>query len=187
LRDYEVQGKNPHMVTLGPDRQWAFVSNTESSSVAAVNLKSGELKLIPTAPRPLGGVLSRDRKLLYITNSGGARISAIDPYTRTVVREIPIGKGAGRIALTPDGKTLIYNLQDDSAVGFADIAAGRQTATVPLGGHPLSLTMSRDGTRVFSGVQDQDKVFVISVADRKIVSSFQTPKGSGPDPAIPLQ
>jgi YVTN family beta-propeller protein len=187
LRDYEVQGKNPHMVTLGPDGEWAFVSNTESASVAAVHLKSGRMKLIPTAARPQGGVLSKDRKLLYITNTGAGRITVLDPKTQTVLREMPVGKGAGRIALTPDGGTLIYNLQEDQAVGFLDLAAGRQTATVPLTGPPLSLTMSRDGKYVFSGVQSQDKVFVISVAERKIVRTFETPKGAGPDPSIVLR
>jgi len=110
----------------------------------------------------------------------------IDPRTRKAQREIPIGKGAGRIALTPDAKTMVYNLQEDQGVGFLDVATGRQTAVVPLGGRPLSLTMSRDGKRVFSGVQDQDKVFVISVPERKILRVFQTPKDAGPDPAIPL-
>ena len=46
--------------------------------------------------------------------------------------------------------------------------------------------MTRDGRRVFAGVQDQDKVFFISVPNRKIERVFNTPPGSGPDPVIPL-
>ena len=187
LRDYDVQGKNPHMVTLGPGGEWAFVSNTESSAVAAVRLSDGKLTLIPTAARPQGSLLSKDGSLLYVTNTGAARITVIDPGRQKVVKEIPIGKGAGRIALTPDGKTLIYNLQEDQGVGFLDIASGRQTGFVPLGGRPLSLTLSRDGLRAFSGVQDQDKVFEISVPQRKVTRVIATPKGAGPDPAITLE
>ena len=77
-------------------------------------------------------------------------------------------------------------MQLGEAVGFADVASGKQTATIALGGRPLSLTMTRDGKRVFSGVQDQDKVFFISVATRKIERVIQLPKDTGPDPAIPL-
>jgi hypothetical protein len=36
-------------------------------------------------------------------------------------------------------------------------------------------------------VQDQDKVFVISVRERRILRVFNTPKGAGPDPVIPLR
>src|SRR5262249_31947878 len=98
LRDYEVEGKNPHMVIPSPDGDWAFVSNTESATVAAVNLKSGKHELIPMAPRPQGSILSLDRTKLYITNSGGERITVLDVKTRRVLSEMPIGKGAGRIA-----------------------------------------------------------------------------------------
>jgi hypothetical protein len=81
----------------------------------------------------------------------------------------------------------VYNLGGEEGVGFADIATGKQVARIAVTGRPMSLTMTRDGKRAFTGVQDQDKMFVISVPDRKIVQVIQTPKGAGPDPAIPLQ
>jgi hypothetical protein len=59
-------------------------------------------------------------------------------------------------------------------------------AVIDLGGNPLSLTTTRDGKHAFAAVQDQDKVFVISVPDRKIERVIETPKGAGPDPVIPL-
>jgi hypothetical protein len=46
--------------------------------------------------------------------------------------------------------------------------------------------MTGDGRRAFAGIQDQDKVVFISVAGRKIERVIDLPKGSGPDPAIPL-
>ncbi len=186
LRKYDVQGSDPHMVLFGPRGEWVYVSNTASGTVAAVHLESGKVKLIPTDARPQGAVLSRDGRLLYVTNSDGNCISIIDTGNKERVGVISTGQGPGRIALTPDGKTLIYNLQPGEAVGFADIASKKQTAVVPLGGRPLSLTLSPDGETAYAGVQDQDKVFAISVRERKIVRVIETPKGAGPDPAIPL-
>ncbi len=187
LRDYEVRGTNPHMVAVGPGGEWAFVSNTESGAVAAVRLSDGKLNLIPTAARPQGAVLSRDRRLLYVTNTAAARLTVIDPARQAVVREIPIGKGAGRIALAEDGRTLIYNLQQDQAVGFLDILSARQTGFVPLGGSPLSLTLSRDGQRAYAGVQDQDKILEISVPRRKVLRVIAAPKDAGPDSVTSLE
>jgi hypothetical protein len=88
--------------------------------------------------------------------------------------------------ITPDQKTLVYNLQPGNGVGFADIATRKELTRIDLTGNPLSLTMSADGKFAYAGVQDQDKVFVISVPDRKIVKTFQTPKEAGPDPILPL-
>ncbi len=187
LRKYDVQGEDPHMVLLGPRGEWAYVSNTGSATVAAVQLETGKVQLIPTDARPQGAVLSIDGRLLYVTNSDGNSISIIDTDKKKRIGVIPTGAGPGRIALTPDGRTLVYNLQAGEAVGFADVAEKKQVGVISLGGRPLSLTLAPDGQTAYAGVQDQDKVFVISVPDRRIVRVIETPKGSGPDPAIPLR
>lgn len=186
LRKYDIQGADPHMVLLGRDGAWAYVSNTATDTLAAVHLESGKVKLIPTDKRPQGAALSHDGKIIYLTNSDGNSIAIIDADRKERIGAIATGKGPGRIALTPEGNTLVYNLQPGEAVGFADVNTRKQTAVIPLGGRPLSLTLSPDGRFAYAGVQDQDKVFVISVPGRKIVQVIETPKGSGPDPALPL-
>lgn len=186
VRDFDVKGKSPHMVIPEPDGKHAFVSDTDSNGVAFIDLDSGVTQVIPTGARPQGAVLSGDGSRLYVVNTGANQISIIDTKTLQPIGVIATGKGPGRIALTPDGKTLVYNLQFDPGVGFADVASRKQIAEVPLSGRPLSLTMTRDGRRVFAGIQDQDKVCFISVPDRKIERTIQLPKGSGPDPSIPL-
>lgn len=186
VRDYDVGGKSPHMVMPSRDGRWAFVSNTDSDNVAVINLETGSTKLIPTAAHPQGGVFSPNGNQLFVANTNGNKISIIDVQKQSVVGEIDTGKGPARIAITPDGNTLIYNLQFEPAVGFADVATHKQTGTVPLSGRPLSLTLTRDARRAFAGIQDQDKVVFLSVKDRKIERVLQLSKDSGPDPVIPL-
>lgn len=186
LRDFDVKGKSPHMVMPTPDGRWAFVSNVDSDNIAIVDLKSGNTKVISGGAHPQGGVFSPDASLLYVTNNNSNSLSIIDVKKQAVIGAIPTGKGPARVALTPDGKTLVYNLQFEPGVGFADVATRKQIAQVALPGRPLSLTMTSDGKRAFSGVQDMDKVFFISVRDRKIERVIDLPKGSGPDPVIPL-
>ncbi len=186
LRYYDVKGSDPHMVIFGPRAEWAYVSNTASGTVAAVHLDSGKVKLIPTDARPQGAVRSHDGKLLYVTNSDGNSISVIDTAKQERAGVIATGKGPGRIVLTPDGKTLVYNLQAGEAVGFASVDTRRQTQVIPIGGRPLSLTMSPGGRFVYAGIQDQDRICEISVGKRKVVREIRTPRGSGPDPVLPL-
>jgi len=186
MRDFDVKGKAPHMITVTPDGEWAYVSNNDSNAVAAIRLKTGEATVIPTGEHPQGSVLSRDAKRLYVTTTNSNKIAIIDMSSRKVIGEIPTGKGPGRIAITPDGKMLVYNLQFEPGVGFADVASGKQVAQVPVSSRPLSLTMTRDGRRAFLGIQDQDKVVFVSVPERRIERTIDTGKDTGPDPAIPL-
>jgi len=42
--------------------------------------------------------------------------------------------------------------------------------------------LSPDGATAYAGVQDQDKVFVISVAERKIIQTIHPPNKPAPTP-----
>ena len=187
LKNFDVKGKSPHMVIPQPDGKWAFVSDTDSDVLAAVELATGRVNTIPMPKYPQGAVLSPDGSRLYVACRDGNQIAIVDTASQRTIGSIATGKGPARVAVTPDGKTLVYNLQFQPAVGFADVQSGKQIATIPLPGRPLSLTMTRDGRRAFTGVQDLDKVYFISVPARKIERVIDTPKGSGPDPAIPLE
>ena len=94
--------------------------------------------------------------------------------------------GPARIALTPDEKTLVYNLQADG-IAFADTGTRKQTAEVRLPGRPLSLSTSRDGRTAYLGIQDSDKIVIVSVPDRKVVRVIETPGGAGPDTVTLLE
>jgi YVTN family beta-propeller protein len=188
IRKFDVQGKSPHMVLFGPEGKRAYVSNTNSGTLASIELATGKTTVIPTGKYPQGGVLSPDGKAIYLTNAQSNRISIISTATDRVVGEIETAVYPNRVAITPDGKTLVYSLgEKGEAVGFADTATRKQTATVPLKGQPLSLTLTKDGTYAFAGIQSQDKIHVIDVAQRKIIRTITTPKDAGPDPALPLE
>jgi hypothetical protein len=48
------------------------------------------------------------------------------------------------------------------------------------------VALSRDGQIAYLGIQDSDKVAIVSVPQRKIVRVFETPPGAGPDTVEPL-
>jgi hypothetical protein len=85
-----------------------------------------------------------------------------------------------------DAKTLVYRLQFEPAVGFADVASGKQASMFPSSGRPLSLTITRDGRWASAGIQDQDKVVSLWIPDRGIEHVAATPMASKSDPAVPL-
>lgn len=186
IRDYDVQGDAPHMVTMRGDGKMAYVSVTGSGHVAAVELDSGKVTKIPTETRPQGSVFSKDGKELYVTNTGSSSITVINTGTNKAVARIPTVDGPNRIALTPDGGTLVYSMSEGNKIGFADPGTRKQLVYLLLPGKPVSCTLSGDGTVAFASAEADDKVFLISVKDRKIKSEIRTPKGSAPDPVMEL-
>lgn len=187
LKAYDNGGEAPHMVMFDKSGEWAYASNTNSNNVAAVNLANGEIVSIAGCGGPQGGVLSNDGTRYYVTCRDTGTIQVIDTVSKSAVGEIKTGLGVNRINLTPDESTLVYSIGgEEKFVAFADVATLEESGRVELGGPPLSCTLSRNGDYAFAGVQDSDQIYVISVADRKIVQVIKTPEGQGPDPVMDL-
>jgi YVTN family beta-propeller protein len=186
VRTYDVKGQAPHIVLLAPDSVWAYVSDTDTGTVSAINLTSGDVKVMPSGERPQGETFAPDGKIIYVANSGGSSISVFDAVQKQRIGTIATGKAPVRLVVTPDGRTLIYALQESRSVGFADTATRKEVLQIPLSGRPVSMSLSPDGQVAYSSVQEEDKIYIISVAQRKVLRVFETPKGTGPDPVVPL-
>jgi hypothetical protein len=91
------------------------------------------------------------------------------------------------VEIGPDERTLVFAMQNGEALGFVDLAARKQVGEVKFTGQAVSLTMSKDGRTAYSSVQAQDKIFVVSVPERKILRVFEISKDSGPDVVLPLE
>ncbi len=187
VKTYDTNGKTSHMVAWGPGARWAYVCNSSSANVAAIERATGKVKLIPAGERPEGSVLSRDGRFLYVVNRESHGITIIDTAKNEAAGEIRTGKGPVRIAVTPDGRTLVYALMHDRKVEFADAVTRRVTGQVPLGGQPVSLGLSSDGKLAFASAQDDDTIYVVSVAEKKVIRQIRTAKGAAPDPALQIQ
>jgi YVTN family beta-propeller protein len=186
VADFETQGRDSHMVTLSPDGGTAFVSNIGTQDVSVIDLETGSVELIPVGERPEGSAVSADGETLYVACRESNVISIIDTEQIAVVAEVHTGKGPNRVRLTPDERLLFYTLVHDSQIGVADVETRRQIATIDLAGAPVSLQMSADGSRVLTASQGRDEVYVISVADRRIITQFRTVEGAGPDPVLEI-
>lgn len=188
IRTYDVKGQAPHIVKLDHKREWAYVSNTDTGTLSAIRLSSGEVISMPAGERPQGQAMSPDGKTIFVANSGGNTISIFDlEQKKNVGQIVTSGKAPVRLVVSNDGKTLIYALQEGRTVGFADIATRKELAEIPVGGRPVSMSLSLDGKLAYCSVQEEDEINIISVADRKVIRVVHTPKGTGPDPVVPLR
>ena len=186
-RTFDSKGKTAHMAVFGPGGRFAYVCHSNSANIAAVDLASGAVTLIPGGARPEGSVLSKDGKTVYVVNRESAGITIIDTASNKATGQIATGKGPVRIAQTPDGKTLVYGLMHDEAVGFADAASRKEFGQVKIKGNPVSMSVSPDGKRAYCSAEEIDTVYVISVPERKILKSFKTTAGYHPDPVMEIQ
>jgi YVTN family beta-propeller protein len=187
-RTYDTKGKTPHMVTLGPGAKFAYISHSNSANIGVVDLASGNVKVLATGQRPEGSVLSPDGKFVYVVNRESANVDVIDTAKNAIVAKIPTSKGPVRIAITPNGRQIVYACMHDEVVEFADTQTRKVIGrTNKLPGPLVSLTLSPDGRLAFASAEERDTVYIISVSDRKLVRQLTLPKGAHPDPVMSLR
>jgi YVTN family beta-propeller protein len=186
LRTYDTHGKTSHMVKLGRDGKWAYVSNSRSASVSAINLETGEAKVIAVGERPEGSVLSNDGKELYVANREGGSISVIGTEQRRRVADIKTGESPVRVGITPDDRTLVYALLEGRKIGFADARGRKVIAEITVPHRLVSLNLSPDGKLAFASAQWDDMVYVVSVPEQKVLRVLKTLPGGGPDPVLEI-
>jgi YVTN family beta-propeller protein len=86
------------------------------------------------------------------TNSQGDNIHLIDPATNRIVGEvtgIPINHGA---AGAPDGSRLYFSSEAEQTLDVVDGTSLKVTKKIPLTGRPNNISISRDGRRVYVGI-----------------------------------
>ena len=189
LRAYDTKGKTPHMVSFGPTKggaRYAYVSNSGSGTISVIQLATGgEMKVLPVGQRPEGSTLSVNHKELYVANRESGTITIVDTTRQAQVGRIKTGgKGPVRLDVTPDGRYLVYALMHDHKIEIADLEIRKPVAQIAVEGEPISLSVSADGAYAFASSEEIDTVHIISLKDRKLVRSFKTPKGAGPDPVL---
>lgn len=186
VRTYDTKGKTSHIVKLGREGRSAYVSNSRSASVSAINLETGEATVIPAGERPEGSALSSDGKELYVVNREGGSISVIDTEGKKLVADVKTGEGPVRIGITPDDRTLVYALLEGQKMGFVNARSRKVITEIPMPGRIVSLNLSPDGRYAFASAQWDDTVYVVSVLEQKVVRALKTHAGGGPDPALEI-
>ena len=92
---------------------------------------------------------------IYVTNSAGDTIDAIDPSTNKVVQvirgiELPHG-----IAFSPDGARIYISNESESILDVVDRKSGEILKKVALSDRPNNLAVTPDGKRVLVGIRAQ--------------------------------
>jgi YVTN family beta-propeller protein len=109
----------------------------------------GEVEVIDYASRKMSGripvaardlAVSPDWRTLWATV--GDSVEVFFPTDLKRVATIPLGKGAGGIAFTPDGKRCFVANADDNSVSAIDAATYHELARIPVGKGPGRIVAS---------------------------------------------
>jgi YVTN family beta-propeller protein len=137
-------GGMPQDVRSAPDGKLFYVADMMANGVYVVDPYTfTRVEFIPTGKGAHGISISRDAKLMYVSNRGEGSVSVVDLETRKVVKrwEIPGGGTPDMGGITPDGTTLWLSGRYSREVYAFDVSDGHLLARIKVGKGPHGLAV----------------------------------------------
>jgi YVTN family beta-propeller protein len=135
-------GGMPQDVKTSPDGSVFYVADMDADGVHMIDGEAfRQIGFIPTGKGAHGLYVSRDSRVLYVSNRGEGSISLIDLATRKVTKkwQIPGGGSPDMGGVSADGKVLWLSGRYNSEVYAIDTTDGHLLARIPVGRGPHGL------------------------------------------------
>jgi YVTN family beta-propeller protein len=108
---------------------------------------------------------SPDGKRAYVSSLKDGLVTVID-IPKGVAGDVPTGKGAEGIDVTPDGREVWVVNRDADTISVIDTKTLKVAATIPAGKFPIRVKITPDGKRAVVAFTESGDVGVFDVATR---------------------
>jgi YVTN family beta-propeller protein len=172
----------PHGVLAIPELGRVYVSATKTNEVVAIDAKTLRVTArIPGGTYPDGMAYAPEVHKLYVSDEMGGTETVIDLWSNKRVATIGLGGAVGNTQYDPVSKRVFVNVQGTGELveidPDTDTVVQRTRLVGADGNHGLLIEPTR--RLAFIACEGNDKLFVMSLNTRKIVSRFDV--GQGPD------
>jgi YVTN family beta-propeller protein len=172
----EVTGKidlvleGGHFIAVDPRTDKLYSPHRGDDRVIVLDTRTDEIvKIIPVQGGPVG-VDFREGEA-WIHSDGDGSVTVIDTYADEVVAVIQTeGRGAGRMAVSPDGRFAASTHRETEDVAIIDTQSRAVIATVDVGAGPGFPLFSPASDRLYVMNSGEGDVAVIDLASMEVVA-----------------
>src|SRR5713101_6726234 len=182
--DHYAVGSIPHHIAPAWDMSALYVDNEGSSYLTVIDIHTG---------RPTGQLIGIPFPYnLYFTPDGTKAIDVVERLQRIEFRDphnawnllgsvaIP-WPGADHLDFSADGSYLMISTEYSGIVAKVDTVNMRLAGYVHVGGLPIDVRLSPDGTVFYVTNRLEGSISVIDFATRSVVAKWVIPGGGSPD------
>ncbi len=171
LKKIDVVLQGGHFLAIQPKTGKLYYPMREDHRVLVIDTRTDAItKVIPIPGGPVGVGFAPNGEV-WIHNDGDGTVHVIDSAKDEVVKTLPgLGKGAGRMAVSADGRWAASTHGGTQDVALIDARTKEVAATIPLGRGPGFPVFSPDGSKLYVMNSGAGDVAVIDTATRAVVA-----------------
>lgn len=183
VRKIDVVLRGGHFLAIQPGTDKLYYPMREDNRVLVIDTRTDKIvKIIPIEGGPVGVGFAPNGEV-WIHNDRDGAVHVIDGRKDEVVTTLKqLGKGAGRMAVSPDGKWAASTHSGTQDVAIIDAAKKTVATTVKLGRGPGFPVFSPDGTKLYIMNSGEGDVAVIDLRDMVVTARHKVgvnPFGGG--------
>jgi len=179
LRKIDLLLRGGHYLQVQPSTDKLYYPHRNDNRVVVIDTKTDTiLKIVPVEGGPVGVAFAPNGEV-WLHEDGDGSVTVVDSKTDEVTTVIKTGgTGAGRMAVSPDGRFAASTHSDSQDVAIIDAAAKTVRATVKIGKGPGFPAFSPDSTKLYVMESGMGDVVVVDLAAMSVASRFKV----GTDP-----
>ena len=116
-------------------------------------------------------VATPDGARAFVANIGSGSVTVVEG--RKAIKQIPTGKGAEGIAITPNGREVWVTNREADTVSVIDVSSLEVAATVPAAKFPSRVKITPGGKRALVSCANSGDVAVFDVATRREIGRIK--------------
>ena len=143
-------GALPQHVVPSYDLRTLYVNNNNGNSLTPIDPRNGKPGAAIPVADPYNLYFTPDGKYAAVMAERDSRIDFRDPTTWQLIKSVPIPhKGVNHADFTADGKTMIASCEFSGWVVRIDLATLTYSGEVEVGGQPIDVRISPDGSVMY--------------------------------------
>lgn len=174
VKKIDVVLKGGHFLAMQPKTGKIYYPMREDNRVLVLDTKTDTItRIIPLEGGPVGVGFAPNGEV-WIHNDNDGAVNIVDSKTDTVVHTMKdLGKGAGRMAVSSDGRFAASSHGTSEDVTLIDAKARTVIARIPLGKGPAFPIFSPDGSKLYVMSYGVGDMAVIDTATAKILGRYK--------------
>lgn len=124
------------------------------------------------------GIVAVDQKLIFINDPRGSQVIVLDLQKDEIIKQIPVGRGAIHIYLTPDGSEVWTHSDLEGAFYVIDVATLSNNVKVEASltgkGHGKLLLHPELGNKAYATNSIDSALHIVDIVNKKVTGTIGT-------------
>ncbi len=177
--DRYPSGATAHHVGPGPDFSKLYVNNMGSNTLLEIDARNGKPLRTIDAAAPYNLYFTTDGSKAIVAVEPDNRLDFYDPVTWRLLKSLPMGcNGVDHLDMSADGTYLLLSCEFDGQVIKVDTTQMAIVGRAALGGLPVDVKLSPDGSVFYVANQGRHGVSIVDPIAMREIGFLPTGQGA---------